>query len=462
MSLSVADLELLGIRYVRIIWVDLINWTRMRVVPLAAFYKLLQRKRPGVRLTEASLGLVFLNVAEGFGSTGEYLYVLDPATIRLCPYAPGHASVMGWFQKAVPGPDTSLTVPLCPRGLLQRVVAQAQQSIRPVTFRMGFEIEVIYLNSVIPMVTPNDYSWSLTKATPAGSKISEALEETANALREMGIELEMYHGEAAPGQYELVLAHLPPLEAVDALVAARETIWQIASDSGSEASQQQLQVPACPLGTHLTGFAGGSGLHVHISVASQNPSPPVDLPSAPGFTQMEAMVLQGILDHLPAVCAISLPTEASYARMTDGIWSGGTYATWGRENRESAVRLCGEEGGYHLEIRANDGTACPYTAMAALLSAGVIGVLDRKKLVTKNCELSAHLLTEEERRALGITRRLPLTLEEARQNLVNDGRLIRELGQEFVKAHLAVNKTLQESLWDEDPAIALTRLVDHY
>lgn len=147
-----------------------------------------------------------------------------------------------------------------------------------------------------------------------------------------------------------------------------------------------------------------------------------------------------MLTHLPAVCAFSLPTEASYARMQDGIWSGGTWVSWGRENRESAIRLCGEEGNYHFEVRAHDGTACSYVAMAALIAAGMRGVRSGAPLVAKDCQLAANLHSAEERKALGVTRRLPLKLEEARSYIDEDRDLVSDLGTVFVQKFLSVNR----------------------
>jgi len=103
MSLTAESLFSSHIRYVRITWVDFLNWTRCRIVPRSAFLNLLTSSRPGVRLTEAALGLVFISLAEGFGASGEWLYVLDLSTLRTCgAYAPGHASVLGYFQRAIP------------------------------------------------------------------------------------------------------------------------------------------------------------------------------------------------------------------------------------------------------------------------------------------------------------------------------------------------------------------------
>lgn len=59
---------------------------------------------------------------------------------------------------------------------------------------------MIFLESVDPIVAVNDYGWSETGAILAGQKAERALEEIALALESAGIELQMYHSEAAPGQ----------------------------------------------------------------------------------------------------------------------------------------------------------------------------------------------------------------------------------------------------------------------
>ena len=115
-----------GIRYVRLQWVDYTNITRNRIIPLLAFTELLGASRPGVGIMTAVFGLIGLSLAPGFSGTGEYLYTPDLSSIRLCGYAPGHASLMGWFEEKLPIPNQvgkdSLKVSLCPRELLRGIV----------------------------------------------------------------------------------------------------------------------------------------------------------------------------------------------------------------------------------------------------------------------------------------------------------------------------------------------------
>ena len=199
-ALTEGWLDRLGIKFIRITWVDWINNVRYRVVPRPYFRKLLESARPGVSLTKAALGLVFLAVAPGFSGTGEHHYVLDTSSFRPAPYAPGHATVFGFFQNKVPTPEHGLVVPHCPRTLLARIAQRAQDEAG-VSYLVGLESEFILLSATTPKIVPvNDADWSVSSKLPSGSVEAVVLEEIAEKLIEAGIELQMYHAEAAPGQ----------------------------------------------------------------------------------------------------------------------------------------------------------------------------------------------------------------------------------------------------------------------
>lgn len=111
-----------SIRYIRLTWVDYVNNTRYRIIPFDYFSKMLGSGRPGVHLAQIVFGFIANTIAEGFNPNGEYLYVPDMDSLRVCPYEPETAMVMGWFQVKDPAPGKSLTIPLCPRSTLLRIV----------------------------------------------------------------------------------------------------------------------------------------------------------------------------------------------------------------------------------------------------------------------------------------------------------------------------------------------------
>lgn len=103
-------------------------------------------------------------------------------------------------------------------------------SRRGASFLVGFEVEFILLRSTLPEAEPvSKHNWSTTGSIYSGSTGAIVLEEIADALQAGGVELQMYHAEAAPGQYEIVTGPLSPLQAADALVFSHEVIYNIAN-----------------------------------------------------------------------------------------------------------------------------------------------------------------------------------------------------------------------------------------
>ncbi|EEB90518.1 hypothetical protein MPER_11265 [Moniliophthora perniciosa FA553] len=126
--ISPEELKARGITYVRLQWLDLVNTLRERIIPISSFLKMLGTSRPGITMVAAWAGLIYLNLAEGFGAVGENFYAVDLSTLILCPYEKDHACVMGWFQEKTPVQGI-LASEICPRMALKRVV-----EIRPWRF----------------------------------------------------------------------------------------------------------------------------------------------------------------------------------------------------------------------------------------------------------------------------------------------------------------------------------------
>jgi glutamine synthetase len=191
---------------------------------------------------------------------------------------------------------------------------------------------------------------------------------------------------------------------------------------------------------------GGSGAHTHLSIHPTAQPPTNPPPANPNtnkdttLTPLERSFLQGLLENLPSSTAFTLPTAASYDRVQDGIWAGGTYACWGEDNKEAAVRLAGPPGSHHFEVRTVDGTANPYIALAAILGLGLVGVQKGLELKIEAVDGSAALLSAEERTKRGIVRRLNTTLGKSRDAARNDPILHEVLGQDFVEKYLSVNE----------------------
>ncbi|KAF8174095.1 hypothetical protein BJ912DRAFT_1077780 [Pholiota molesta] len=449
--------------FIRFTWVDFSNTVRFRTLPVSYFKKLLASRRPGIGIAKACLGLNFITLADGFSPMGEYLYVPDLKSLRLCPYEPGQVSVMGFFQEKTPWrtPEGTLSVETkaCTRGALKRVVDQARDELG-VEFLVGFESEFILLAGESPYEPVSTHEFSSSQALRAGAVATIVMDEIARQVQASDIELQMYHGEASPGQYEVITGPLAPLEAADALVHTREIIYNVAARHGLRAT----------FAPRIFANAPGSAAHAHISVHSARPGNEKD---ATGLSALEQTFLAGVAAHLPSLPALTLPLPASYARVGDGQWSGGTHVCWGTENRECPVRLAAATAprSRRFEMRFVDGTAHPHlalagygvlahiqkvsteflpkwTAIAGILGAGAGGVRVRTPLTLRDCAgpLTAAQMTDAERVAHGIVARMPLTWAEARANFQRDEELKSVFGQELVDMYLSVNKAVGEAL----------------
>jgi glutamine synthetase len=80
---------------------------------------------------------------------------------------------------------------------------------------------------------------------------------------------------------------------------------------------------------------------------------------------------------LPAITALIAPTINSYKRMVRGAWSP-TLATWGMDNRTTALRVITgawvSPNSTRVEFRFAAADMNPYIAMAASVAAGLYGI----------------------------------------------------------------------------------------
>jgi glutamine synthetase len=194
---------------------------------------------------------------------------------------------------------------------------------RDVTFLIGFETEVIFLeDGIYPPLAISDHAWSASSSMRSSSVGKAIIEEIYDVLTDAGIDVQQLHAESAPGQYEVVTGPLPPVEAVDALVFTRDTIYNVAAKHGARAtlypkvySEACISLPLAKL------IAGGTASHVHVSLKQDTPSLDAKIEEAPGLNILETEFIAGLMNHLQAISAFVMPTMASYERLMDGAWA---------------------------------------------------------------------------------------------------------------------------------------------
>ncbi|KAL9034735.1 MAG: hypothetical protein Q9180_005244 [Flavoplaca navasiana] len=408
-----------SLRFLRLQWVDFTATVRLKVLTLKHAIHLFSQGK-GISITKAALSLVQSDsLVDNVPPVGQLEVYPIFSSLRLAA-RPGYAMVQCEFRD-----DDGVPVEICPRTFLRKQVEMAQSE--SVCFLVGFEIEVVFLHagpndkvsgSDEPQMTPG-HCWSSSRALH-DSKMMDLLEAIVAALERSGISIQQFHAESGPGQYEFVMDPMEPLAAVDALICAKDTIMTIASKYGMRATMVPKVSPTAP----------STGAHAHISVK------PVE---------KHQHFLAGILRELRAIMAITCPNPASYERVVDSVWSGGTWVAWGTENRETPIRLINGNSGPRYEIKCMDGFANPYLALGVILGRGAYGIKRQLPLEDEDCPLDPGKMDTEERRGWNIKYQLPRTFEEA-LNYLDSSNLQITMGDVLIKHYFAVKRKEMEML----------------
>ncbi|OJJ44217.1 hypothetical protein ASPZODRAFT_135007 [Penicilliopsis zonata CBS 506.65] len=429
-----AKLAKLNVKFVWVQWLDYTATTRVRMFPVREFLRLAhQQRRLGI--ARANLRMIQTDaVAPGSSCAGQFYLQPDLATLApnlaFGPVAAAgggrHPSASATVMTFWRGEDG---VPLegCPRTTLQRIT-RLLQTEHGLDVLCGCEIEVVLMrfdsvyNVYVPAAT--NHSWSqMTRET---RPLVPLLEEIADTLASLDIELQQFHAESSPGQFEFVLPPSSPLQAIDTLLRARAAIVHVAEQHGLRATLHPRPYTS----------AAGTAAHTHISISKTTPDMTL---SSSISTATEQSFLAGLLAHLPSVMAFTLSQEESYARVQAGIWAGGEWVAWGTQNRETPLRKISPA---HWEVKTVDGLANMYLALAALLAAGYLGLKHSLPLTIQDCQGDSSV----DREKYGITTPLPNTLQASLAALQADVDLHTLLGKEFVQDYIATKRTEREML----------------
>jgi len=126
----------------------------------------------------------------------------------------------------------------------------------------------------------------------------------------------------------------------------------------------------------------GNGTHVHFSLRTKAGEPAMyDAARPDRMTAPAHHFLAGVLQHLPALAALTAPSIASYQRLTPNRWAP-TRTDLGTQDRGSAVRICpvfatspqSAALQFNAEYRVADAAASPYMVLGAIAHAGLDGI----------------------------------------------------------------------------------------
>ncbi|KAF7198416.1 Protein fluG [Pseudocercospora fuligena] len=393
-------------------WVDLSGVTRRRVLTNHFAHQIKQGLRT-ISLLHVLGSWPLVGTPDRQPPPGDVPLRPDWSTLRRDNSRPGHAGVICSLSYP-PQPEQ---LPTCPRVMLQSVCKDAKETAG-LDFLVGFEIEFVLIDLAVDPKLPIDNIPIWTGAAGLRNKYYNILVQCVRHIVNAGIAVEQHHNESPRGLHEIILAPSPPCEAVDNLVRAQEIIRHT----------YRMNDILATLFPKPTSLPTGVGQHAHVSVS------PADV---------ETHFLAGVIDHLPALCAIGMANYDSYVRVKDAAGTMGTWISWGLQLRDVPIRKIKRA---HWEMRFVDATANMYFAIASTLMAGLQGVRQRAQLTSSDPKASPSTLDPEVREVAGITRKLPTTFRDAITHLKHDELLGKSPATLIVQRFIELKKAEIEAV----------------
>ena len=397
-----------------------------------------QRLEAGIGLTVAMQAMSMLDqlvAVEGMGPVGEIRLVGDPSTFVVAPYAPATGVVLVDMTTPDGAPYAADG-----RGFLRRMSERVRS--RGLEIVAAFEPEWSLARRDGDGYTPVDESTCFSTVGMAAA--ADVIDAIVAALEAQGITVEQYYPELGWGQQELSIGYAPALRAADNQILYRETVRAVAFKHGYFASFAPKPWPD----------QAGNGCHIHLSAwdPGWTTNRFRDPAGGGGLSPLGQQFVAGVLEHLPALVALTCASVNSYRRLQPHTWAS-AYRAWGPDNREAAVRVpsllrSAEDASANIELKASDSSANPYLALGGLIAAGLDGV-ERALVPPPPVLADPGSLTDDERSEVGAVR-LPASLGEALDHLKHDPVLAEALGSTLLGAYAAVKEADIEAFAGHD------------
>jgi glutamine synthetase len=405
------NVERSGIKYLQVVLTDIFGGQKGLEFPVQALKEIGQ------------IGIDGSSV--GFEPTkhSDLSLLPDPSTFLVLPWDQRIGRVFADVKKA-DGQDFDA----CPRTILEHQISKLNAANLEYLCRP--ELELYLVDDDCP-------------ADDAHYMDLEPLDEFAPLRRKMidyalevGIQVKYGHHECGPGQIEIEFLYDAPLRAADHTqlfkLLARYLSWD---DEGLIATFMPKP------------FSGeaGNGLHIHQRLLKEGQS--LFTEEDGGLTDHCHYFIGGLIEHAPAMTAITCPTVNSFRRMVAGQ-EAPVYLTWGVANRTALIRIPGYEKEAKLEYRGGDGTANIYLLLSVLIASGLDGI-KRKLEPPEQVTIDIDALSNKERREMGIEL-LPSNLSEALDALEEDQFMREVLGEDLLEVFLREKR----KEWSEFQAVA--------
>ena len=205
--------------------------------------------------------------------------------------------------------------------------------------------------------------------TPPFDTFQDIRSECVQKMEHFGMIVEKHHHEVATaGQAEIDIRYDTLTTTADNVVIQKYVVKNVARSHGKVATF----MPKPIFGDN------GSGMHTHQSLWRDGTNLFYDADSSYGLISATCRhYIGGLLKHAPALLAFIAPTTNSYRRLVPG-YEAPVNLVYSTRNRSACIRIptyFSSPAARRIEFRLPDPSCNPYLAFAAMLMAGLDGVI---------------------------------------------------------------------------------------
>jgi len=410
-----------GIRYFLVSFSDLRGVQRAKLVPAAAIDRI------------AAEGAGFAGFAAWLDMTPadpDVLAMADAKSLIQLPWKPEVAWIAGDLVM------NGKPVEQSPRRVLARQLQSAAELGYAV--RTGVECEFFVLSADGAAIgDAADQQGKPCYDQQALMRRYELIAKICDCMLTLGWGAYQNDHEDANGQFEMNWTYDDALVTADRHAFFKYMVKTLAEAEGLRATFMPKPFPNL----------SGNGCHVHVSLwdPAKNENLFRDRNGELGLSRAAYQFVAGVLHHAEALCAITNPTVNSFKRingaptLSGATWSPNTISYSGN-NRTHMIRIPDVD---RFELRLADGATNPYLLQAAVIAAGLDGLLQQRD---PGPRLDNNMYTDP--LPPSEVRRLPLNLLDALRALRGSETLRKALGAPFIDAYTK----LKEREWHEHHA----------
>jgi glutamine synthetase len=201
-------------------------------------------------------------------------------------------------------------------------------------------------------------------------QFADLRDEMVMELGRAGLLVERSHHEVGTaGQMEINYRFTDILSAGDELMKFKYIVRNVAWEGGKTATF----MPKPLFGDN------GSGMHVHQSLWKDGKPLFFEAGTYGDLSDMARWYIGGLLKHAPSLLAFTNPTVNSYRRLVPG-YEAPVNLVYSARNRSACIRIPitgSSPKAKRVEFRCPDPSSNPYLAFAAMLMAGIDGIVNK-------------------------------------------------------------------------------------